>query len=66
MKVKIKEFAIGMVVGSKGVGFGVADIKGKHVGDCYVTMTGIEWCKGKTVQGNGVKIDWATFISKMK
>jgi hypothetical protein len=66
MKVKIKEFAVGMKVGSKGVGFGVADTKGKHVGDCYITMTGIEWCKGKTPQGNGKKWKWQKFIKRMK
>jgi hypothetical protein len=64
MKVAIKEFAIGMKVGSKGVGFGVAD--GKHKGDFYVTMTGVEWCEGKTQQGNGVKWTWAKVIEKMK
>lgn len=64
MQVSIKEFAIGMEVKSKGVGFEVRDTAGKFLGDCYVTMTGVEWCRGKTPQGRGVKIDWATFIKE--
>ena len=66
MKVKIKQFAVGLKVGSKGIGFGIANTAGKHVGDCYVTMTHIEWCKGKTPQGRGKKVKWAKFIKRMK
>ena len=42
----------------------VRDTAGKFLGDCYVTMTGVQWCRGKTPQGRGVKIDWATFIKE--
>ncbi len=44
MKVKIKTFAVDMEVKSKGVEFQVHDNKGEFLGDCYVTMTGVEWC----------------------
>lgn len=29
-----------------------------QLGDCYVTMTGLTWCKGKTTKKNGVKLSW--------
>jgi hypothetical protein len=63
MQVKIKEFKVEMEVKSGGIGFEVRDTKGKFLGDCYVTMTGIEWCKGKIPQGNGRKTKWEDFIS---
>jgi hypothetical protein len=66
MQVKIKKFAVDLEVKSKGVEFQVHDNKGNFLGDCYVTMTGLEWCSGKTTQGNGKKIKWEDFIAKMK
>jgi len=65
MKVKIKTLAVDMDVKSKGVEFQVHDNQGKFLGDCYVTMTGIEWCPGKTTQGNGKKVVWEKFIVDM-
>ena len=30
----------------------------KRFGDCYVTMVGLTWCKGKVVKDNGVLVKW--------
>ncbi len=65
MQVSIKDLAVNMDVGSKGIEFGVHDTKGKHQGDFYVTMTGIEWCAGKVPKGSGVKWDWAKVMASM-
>ncbi len=29
-----------------------------QIGDCYVTKTGLTWCRGKTTKANGVKVTW--------
>jgi len=54
MKVKIKKFAIEMDVKSKGIEFQVHDNDENFLGDCYVTMTGLEWCSGKTPNAGSV------------
>ena len=59
MDVRIKDFNVGMSVKSAGVEFEVkAPGGGKQLGDCYVTMTGLTWCQGKTTKVNGVKVSW--------
>lgn len=62
MKVKIKSFDVDMDVKSKGVEFQVHDTDGTFRGDCYVTMTGITWCQGKTTRANGIHIPWEKFM----
>ena len=59
MEVHIKKFEVNMLVKSNGIEFEVRKPDGSsQIGDCYVTMTGLVWCKGKTTKGNGVKISW--------
>ena len=59
MKVHIKQFDVSMLVKSKGIELEVRKPDGtSHVGDCYVTMTGLIWCKGKMAKKNGIKISW--------
>jgi hypothetical protein len=66
MKVEIKDLGIPLNVGSKGIEFEIRTPDGKsQVGDVYLTMTGITWCKGKTKKANGKKISWAKFIAHM-
>ena len=59
MRVLIKNFNVDMEVKSKGLELEVRtpDSK-KQLGDCYVTMTGLVWCKGKTDKQNGIKLSW--------
>ena len=60
MEVRIKKLDIAMLVKSNGIEFEVRTPDGgSQVGDCYVTMTGVIWCKGKTTKKNGVKMSWA-------
>lgn len=30
-----------------------------QIGDCYVTKTGLTWCRGRTTKAKGVAITWA-------
>jgi len=59
MEVWIKSFDVNMQVKQKGIEL---EIRGKdgdnQLGDCYATMTGLVWCKGKTKKENGVKLKW--------
>ena len=66
MQVLIKSFNVNMDVKSSGVEFEVRSPDGKQqLGDCYLTMTGLIWCKGKTEKKNGVKINWDDFTTIM-
>jgi hypothetical protein len=57
--VKIKSFEINMDVKSKGIEFEVRKPNGGgQLGDCYLTMTGLIWCPGKTTKPKGIKISW--------
>jgi hypothetical protein len=67
MQVKIKTFDVNMDVKSNGIEFEVRKPDGTaQVGDCYLTMTGLIWCSGKTAKKNGLKISWADFQEIMK
>ena len=59
MQIRIKKFEIDMQVRQKGIEFEVRQPDGTFVGDCYVTMTGLTWCAGKTTRVNGVKVKWS-------
>lgn len=52
----IKNLSVNMDVKTTGVEFDVSD--GPHIGDLYVTKTGLIWCEGKTGRANGKKISW--------
>ena len=59
MKIGIKSFDVEMEVKQKGVELEVRSPDGSDFyGDCFVTMTGLVWCKGKTGKAKGVKIKW--------
>jgi hypothetical protein len=59
MDVRIKKLDINMSVKQNGIEFEVRTPNGtSQIGDCYLTMTGLVWCKGKTTKPNGVKVTW--------
>ena len=67
MQVKIKSFDVAMDVKSSGIEFEVRKPGGSaHFGDCYLTMTGLVWCEGRTTKQNGVKVSWSQFMEIMK
>ena len=66
MKVNIKSFDVNMEVKSNGIEFEVRSADGAtQLGDCYLTMTGLVWCNGKTTKAKGVKIAWNDFMTIM-
>mgnify|MGYP006976768662 CR=1 FL=1 len=60
MEVWIKSFDVEMQVKKSGIELEVRSADGKtQLGDCYATMTGLVWCKGKTTKPKGIKLKWA-------
>jgi hypothetical protein len=66
MKVAIKSFDVAMDVKTNGIEFQVRDNDGRLLGDCYLTKTGLIWCKGQTTRQNGQKISWKEFTEWME
>ena len=67
MQVIIKKFDVNTSVKANGIEFEVRKPDGSsQLGDCYLTMTGLVWCKGRTKKVNGVKISWEDFMEIMK
>ena len=67
MKVIIKEFSVDMEVKSSGIEFEVRKPdNSEQIGDCYLTMTGLIWCRGKTSKKKGLKVSWQDFTTIMK
>jgi hypothetical protein len=59
MEVRIKKFDVNMLVKQNGIELEVRTPDGtSQVGDCYVTMTSLIWCKGRTTKSHGVKLTW--------
>jgi hypothetical protein len=55
-----------MDVKKKGIELEVRTPNGdSQLGDCYVNMTGLVWCPGKTNKKNGIKIEWKDLINLM-
>lgn len=67
MEVWIKSLEVEMQVKQKGIELEVRSKDGENqLGDCYATMTGLIWCKGKVKRENGVKVRWEDFIEICK
>lgn len=63
MKVSIKDLSVDMEIKNTGVELDVYSADGNtHLGDLFVTKTGLIWCKGKTARANGNKVSWDEFI----
>ena len=63
MKVSVKDLAVTMDLGSKGIELDVYDTNGAFLGDLRIGKAKIEWCKGKTHVGNGVIVNWTDLIA---
>ncbi len=67
MDVRIKKLEVEMAVKSNGMELEIREPNGTtRLGDCYVTMTGLVWCNGKTSKKNGVKISWKQLIEILR
>lgn len=63
MKVSIKDFNVNMDLGNNGITFDVYANDDSFLGDLRLGRGTIEWCKGKTKAGNGVKVKWPDLIA---
>jgi hypothetical protein len=63
MKVSIKDLAVSMELGNKGIELDIYDAAGKHLGDLRLGKATIEWCKGRTRTGNGRQKSWEEMIA---
>ncbi|WFE58887.1 hypothetical protein [Micromonospora sp. WMMD712] len=54
VKLKLDDVSIGL--GNKGILLKISDNQGKHVGDLRIGKATVEWMKGRTRDGNGIKI----------
>jgi hypothetical protein len=66
MKIAIKDFDVKMEIKNNGIEFQVYDTNDNFLGDCFLTKTGLVWCKGKTSRKKGKKISWEEFIDDME
>jgi hypothetical protein len=67
MKVFVKDLQVDIELKNNGMELGIYTPDGNtFLGDCVVTKSGLEWCKGKTAWGNGEKISWKDFIAYME
>ena len=67
MDVRIKDFSVSMEIKAKGIEFEIKTPDGsEHLGDCYLAMAGLTWCKGRTARENGKRVSWEKFIEWME
>jgi len=62
VKVSIKRFDVEMSLGNKGIELDIYDNKNNHLGDIQIGKANVEWCKGKTTSGKGVRKTWEELI----
>ena len=62
MKVSVKDFQVTMQIGNNGIELDVYNSKDEHLGDLRIGKATIEWCKGQTQKGNGIKKHWTKLI----
>ena len=62
MKVSIKDLAVSMDLGNKGIALDIYNNDNKHLGDLRIGKAKIEWCRGKVHAGNGTVVKWAELI----
>lgn len=67
MRVVIKRLGIDMTVKSRGIEFEIRTPDNtKQVGDVVLSMSGVTWCRGRTIPENGKKMSWEQFIEMME
>jgi hypothetical protein len=62
MQVKMEMNDVTITLGNKGVVLKISDNSGKHVGDLRIGKATVEWMKGRTRDGNGVRVKMSELI----
>lgn len=63
MKVSIKDLQVNMELGNNGIELDIYDNEDNHLGDLRIGRGTVEWCKGRTRAGNGIKKQWGELIT---
>ena len=63
MKISVDGLDVAMELGNNGILLSVYDNDGTYRGKLRVGKGTVEWCKGRTRIGNGVKVNWTDLIS---
>lgn len=63
MKVWIKKFDVAMELKTKGIEFEVRNNSDEFLGDLRLGKAVVEWCPGRTRQGNGRQKSWDELIT---
>ena len=61
MDVRIKDFKVGMQLGTRGIELAVDHPNGGgHLGDLIITKTQVIWCEGRTGRARGKRVSLTT------
>ena len=62
MQVHVRDFDVDMTLGNNGITLTVYDNAGTLQGKLRLGRATVEWCKGRTRMGNGVRKNWNQLI----
>jgi hypothetical protein len=62
MQVSVHDFDVKMDFGNNGIIMQVYDNNGTYRGKMRIGKARIEWCRGRTRIGNGVRATWSELI----
>lgn len=63
MKVNVDDLDVAMELGNNGILLSIYDNGNTYKGKLRIGKGTVEWCKGKTRIGNGVKVNWNDLIA---
>ena len=62
MQIGISGFDVKMSLGNNGVVLQVWDNQDNYLGKLRIGKATVEWCRGRTRIGNGVRVNWQELI----
>jgi len=66
MQIKLDMEDVNVSLGNKGVTLRIADNAGRHFGDLRIGQASIEWMRGRTREGNGVRMSVQDLIAAIE
>ena len=66
MKVNAKLDDVTITLGNKGITLNISTNDGKHRGDLRLGQATVEWMKGRTHEGNGIKIPLSKLLDMIE
>ena len=65
MRVILKDIDVDIELGNNGILLQVYDNKDEYLGKLRIGKATVEWCRGRTVIGNGKKVPLAELIDNL-